>query len=80
MLDANKMQASLKQMRALLQDGRERISALRPAWGAHLAGETLRRLGESVDELEALIDTVSQEEGEPASTGVSSSKRKETTS
>ncbi|HEU4401262.1 MAG TPA: hypothetical protein VFT43_04085 [Candidatus Polarisedimenticolia bacterium] len=45
------VQEQIKRMRALIQAGRERVSMLSPAWGAHLAGETMRRLGEVVDEL-----------------------------
>jgi hypothetical protein len=42
----------LRRMRALVQASREKIATLGPAWGAHLAGEMVRRLGEAIDELE----------------------------
>ncbi len=49
------VQGQIKKIRALIQAGRERVSVLAPAWGAHLAGETMRRLGEAIDELEKEI-------------------------
>ena len=48
-------QNHIRQMRALVRDARERITPLRPAWSVHLADETLCRLHEVLDALEADI-------------------------
>jgi len=55
MFDRPKVQTTISQMRALIQDGRERLYALRPAWGVHLADQTMRRLSEALDQLETQI-------------------------
>lgn len=55
MPDKLKVQTTIVQMRALIRQGRERIYALRPAWGVHLADQAMCRLAEAVDQLEAAI-------------------------
>jgi hypothetical protein len=45
----------LRRIRGLVQASREKIATLGPAWGAHLAGEMVRRVGEAIDELEREI-------------------------
>jgi hypothetical protein len=47
-----KLRAQVRQIRALVQAARQRIAALRPVWGAYLAGETMNSLDRAVDELE----------------------------
>ena len=47
-----KLRERVRQIRALVQAGRQRIAALRPVWGAYLAGETMNSLEHAVDELE----------------------------
>jgi hypothetical protein len=47
-----KLRAQVRQIRALVQAGRQRIAELRPVWGAYLAGETMNSLERAVDELE----------------------------
>ncbi len=52
MNDPEKMRGHIRQIRALIQSGKQRIAALRPVWGAYLAGEAMNGLDEVVDELE----------------------------
>jgi hypothetical protein len=54
-LDGNEIDGLLKSIRALLQAARERVMTLQPLWGAHIANETLRHLGNTVSELEEQI-------------------------
>ena len=69
MYDNETIRATLKQMRALTHDGRERISILRPAWGAHLADETMRRLSEAIDVLEAALGRDAEPDRKKAASG-----------
>ena len=50
--EQEKIQATLRQARALVQSGRQQITLLRPVWGAYLLGETLTRLAALVEDLE----------------------------
>jgi hypothetical protein len=50
-----KLREQVRQIRALIHAGRHRIAALRPVWGAYLAGETMNSLEHVVDELEKEI-------------------------
>lgn len=52
MTDHEKIRAQIRQIRSLIQAGKQRIAALRPVWGAYLAGETMNSLDEAVDDLE----------------------------
>jgi hypothetical protein len=52
MSDAEKIRRQFRQIRSLIQAGRERIAPLRPVWGAYLAGEALKSLDAAMDELE----------------------------
>ncbi len=52
MLDEERVRESIRQMRALIRLGRERIARHSPVWAVFLAGETFRVLGERLDELE----------------------------
>ena len=48
---------TIRRMRGLVRASREKIATLGPAWGAHLAGEMVRRLGEAIDDLERELGT-----------------------
>lgn len=63
MLDEERVLESVRQMRALIRVGRERIARHSPVWAVFLAGETFRVLGERLDELER------EAGGEPAGSG-----------
>lgn len=52
MTDQEKLRGQIRQIRSLIQAGKQRIAALRPVWGAYLAGETMSSLAEAVDDLE----------------------------
>lgn len=52
----------LKRIQALLQSARERVQALRPAWGAHLAGEAMSRIRECLDEIEQQLSIAGRED------------------
>jgi hypothetical protein len=52
MTDQEKIRGQIRQIRSLIQAGKQRIAALRPVWGAYLAGETMSSLDEAVDDLE----------------------------
>ena len=60
--EQEKIQALLRQARALIQSGRQQITLLRPVWGAYLLGETLGRLAALVEELEQDIGAARREE------------------
>jgi hypothetical protein len=57
-----KLRAQVRQIRALVQAGRQRIAALRPVWGAYLAGETMNSLDQAVEELEKELGLAEPEE------------------
>ena len=61
-----KLRAQVRQIRALVQAGRQRIAALRPVWGAYLAGETMNGLDNAVDELEKELGLAESEPHEGA--------------
>jgi hypothetical protein len=65
-MDHEAVRERLKTVRALIKSARERVPALRPAWGAHLAAETLARLSTSIDRLEEEIGMTGAEEREPS--------------
>jgi hypothetical protein len=50
--EQQRVQSLLRQLRALIQSGRQQTALLRPVWGACLLGETLTRLASTVDGLE----------------------------
>ncbi len=56
MSDPTIIREQLRQIRNLIQAGRERIAALRPVWGAYLARETMNSLDEAVGELEKTLE------------------------
>ena len=62
LFDQESVRERLRKVRALIQSARERVAALRPAWGAHLASETLLRLKQAVEELEREIGVPGAEE------------------
>jgi hypothetical protein len=51
----DKIRRQIRQIRSLIQAGKQRIAVLRPVWGAYLAGETMSSLSEAVDELEKQV-------------------------
>ena len=55
MSDPTIIREQVRQIRNLIQAGRERIAALRPVWGAYLARETMNNLDEAVGELEKTL-------------------------
>ena len=62
MIDQAKLREQVRQMRALIHAGRQRIAALRPVWGAYLAGETMNNLEHAVDALEKEIGLAAEPE------------------
>jgi hypothetical protein len=56
-----KLREQVRQIRAFVHAGRQRIAALRPVWGAYLAGETMNSLERSLDELEKELGLVESE-------------------
>ncbi len=52
MTHEEKVRERIRQLRALVHAGRQRIAVLRPVWGAYLAGETMNSLEHTLDELE----------------------------
>ena len=62
MNDQAKLREQVRQIRALIHAGRQRIAALRPVWGAYLAGETMNNLEHAVDELEKEIGLAAEPE------------------
>jgi predicted nucleic acid-binding Zn-ribbon protein len=67
MSNEEKLRAQVRQIRALVQAGRQRIAALRPVWGAYLAGETMNSLEHAVDELERELGLAESEKQRSAS-------------
>jgi predicted nucleic acid-binding Zn-ribbon protein len=65
-----KLREQVRQIRALVQAGRQRIAALRPVWGAYLAGETMNSLERAVDELEKELGLAEREEHRPGAAGM----------
>jgi hypothetical protein len=70
MSDMPSIPTMLKQIRCLTQDARERISLLRPAWGVHLADDTLCRIAETIDTLEVALAPTERDEPEDATSAV----------
>jgi hypothetical protein len=52
MLDEEKIQERMRELRALIRIGKERIARHSPVWAVYLASETLRALDEALDDLE----------------------------
>ena len=65
-----KLKEQVRQIRALVQAGRQRIAALRPVWGAYLAGETMNSLERAVEELEKELGLAEREERRPWAAGM----------
>lgn len=55
MSDPEKIRGQIRQIRSLILAGKQRIAALRPVWGAYLAGEAMNGLTDAVDQLEREI-------------------------
>lgn len=55
MNDPETVRRQFRQIRSLLQAGQQRIAVLRPVWGAYLAGETMKSLGNLINNLEKEI-------------------------
>lgn len=64
MNDPEKLRRQIRQMRSLLQAGQQRIAALRPVWGAYLAGETMKSLESIIGDLEKEVGLSSPPTGE----------------
>jgi len=52
MTDQAAIQEKLKELRHLVRAGRERLATHSPVWAVYLAGETLRSMGEVLDEID----------------------------
>ena len=52
MADESKVKEKLREMRALIRIGKERIARHSPVWAVYLASETLRSLSDVLDDLD----------------------------
>jgi hypothetical protein len=64
-----KLREQVRQIRALVHAGQQRIAALRPVWGAYLAGETMSSLERALDELEKELG-LAEPEVRPGAAGI----------
>jgi hypothetical protein len=62
MADESKVQEKLKELRLLVRAGKERLATHSPVWAVYLTSETLRSIGEALDELQREIESRSKQD------------------
>jgi hypothetical protein len=52
MMNENRIRERIREMRALIRIGKERLARHSPVWAVYLASETLRSLSDVLDDLD----------------------------
>ncbi|MBI3447913.1 MAG: hypothetical protein HY049_03200 [Acidobacteria bacterium] len=66
MTDDARIQEKLGELRRLVRSGKERLATHSPVWAVYLAGETLRAMGQVLDEMDEETPPSTRDFGRPA--------------